>query len=135
MELGNFAAAYGVAVTLTAMILGAKSARDVNAKKQYEDAMRNLKESNDAYVELLQARDLQHQADTKQHESNVERIRSLEQTVKVLDDRVTQAPDITKLAVQLGRQHSEMMKATKASQNQMGKMAKELGNIAKAIVK
>lgn len=103
-----------IVTTLVAIIFGSLYGRT-------KGTIDSLEKSNDAYKELAEARD-------KQHIQNQKRIELLESKANILENQVTQAPAITDLANQIGKQHKEMI-------NSMSKMTQELGNIAKNIVK
>lgn len=79
----------------------------------------SLSDSNKAYEELVKARELQHQ-------ENQKRILVLEQKSEILENQVTQAPQINQLTLQLATQHKEIMQS-------FSTMTRELGNVAKAI--
>lgn len=81
----------------------------------------SLEKSNSAYKELADARDMQHAEDQK-------RILLLESKANILENQVTQAPNINKLIVTQGKQHAEMM-------SELSKIAQALGEVAKSIVK
>lgn len=110
--LTNFNLIFGIVATLAAVVLGFLSAKN-------KITIISLEESNKAYAAL-------HETDKLQLESYKQQLDLSIQKSEVLENQVTQAPSISKLALQLGTQHKEMMTA-------MNGMTQELGNVAKAV--
>lgn len=112
IDFTGFNHTYEIVFTGATIVLGLLAARN-------KVIISSLKESNSAYEELIKARDLQ-------HSENQKRIITLEQKSKVLEDQVTQAPQINELILQLATQHKEIMQSFTS-------MTKELSNVATAI--
>lgn len=119
--LGNFSNLASVATLLAAVVLGL-----LNAKTRITIA--SLKESNAAYTELATAKDLQYRNSIVALSGKDKEIALWTQKCETLENLTTQAPSINELAVQLAKQHKEMMRA-------MSNMTIELGNVAKAVLK
>lgn len=108
-------------VALIALVLGALNVRNKYASGQDSQTIKSLKESNATFATRRESDQLV--IDSLQREKSAQ-----EEKAKVLENQVTQAPDINKLILQLGKQHKEMMSA-------MSNMTEQLGNVAKAVVK
>ena len=120
-SINGLQGAIGAVGFLTAVVFGALYGRNKDELERKDRTIKSYSDANSGLEELLRTRNLQ-------HEENQKRIIALEQKANILENQVTQAPSITKLAVQMGNQHKEMM-------TQLGSLTKELGNIAKNIVK
>lgn len=110
-----------ISVIVGAKYLGGKAEKDKD-----KNTINTYKENAEAVSQLLETRNKEIGELKLLHEENLKRIQLAESKADVLEKQVTQAPSINKLAVQIGNQHTEMMK-------QMGAMTQELGNIAKAL--
>lgn len=133
--LQNLQGIIGAFGFLAAAVFGAMYGKKKAEKDQTDDTVTDYEKSAQAKDNLIATRekeisDKEHIISelTVKHDANLKRIQDLETTVKVLNEKFTQAPSITELGIQIGKQHSEMMK-------QMGAMTKELGNIAKSLPK
>lgn len=104
---------------LAALVFGSLYGKSRAEKDRTINTIATLEKENQALKDLIETRELQHQ-------ENQARIIALEQKGEVLQNLVTQAPSISKLAVQIGRQHNAMMK-------KFTEMTKELSNVAQAI--
>lgn len=103
---------------LVALVLGFLSARQ-------KVTIVTLNESNDAYKELLNTADLLHKKDIALLEAKDNENKALQQKCEVLENQVTQAPEIHKLAIQLATQHKQTL-------IEMSKMTKNLGELGQA---
>lgn len=119
--VGNFSSVLNIILLITAVSLGALNIRNKYEKGKDAETLKTLKESNDAFA-------TRREADKIVLDARDAEILVLHQKAEVLEKHVTQAPDITKLIVQLSKQHKEAM-------TEIGKVAVELGNVAKAISK
>lgn len=126
--LTSFSTLITVVIGLTTLVLGAISVRNRYASSQDAQTIKSLKNSNDAYKTQAETDKLA--LDGKQRENEL-----LTQKAEILEQHVTQAPQINDLAVQLATQHKELMEAFTVQSSNIGQMAKELGNVAKAVVK
>lgn len=112
---------FGVVAAMTAVVLGFFSAKQKVSVVSLEESERALKALNET---------LRLQVDSYTKENIL-----LRQKASVLENEITQAPQINELALQLGTQHKEMMQAMAVMSNGNSKMTKEIGNIAKALSK
>lgn len=106
---------------LVAVVFGALYGRNKAELDRKDRTIKSYADANAGLEEVIKTRDLQ-------HDENQKRILVLEQKANILENQVTQAPSINKLALQMGTQHKEMM-------TQLSKLTKELGGIAKAMVR
>lgn len=119
---------FSIIVLLVALVLGALNVRNKYASGQDNQTINSLKNSNSAFE--TENKVLKNTITSKNTETSL-----LAQKAEILEKHVTQAPQINELAVQLATQHKELMEAFSSQSENMGKMAKELGNVAKAIIK
>lgn len=123
----------------TAVVFGTLYGRKKAEKEQDNGTIDAYEKNNVAIKKLLETRELEMKEQRENyeqklseakilHEENQKRIETLEQKSNILENQVTQAPSITKLALQIGSQHNDMM-------TKMTNMTEELGNIAKAMQK
>lgn len=117
-----------IVIGLVTLVLGAINVRNKYASSQDAQTITSLQKSNAAYK--TQSETDQLSLDGKQRENEL-----LAQKAEILEKHVTQAPQINDLAVQLATQHKELMEAFTIQSSNIGQMAKELGNVAKAVVK
>lgn len=124
-SIGGLLGTLSVVVTIIfgALYFGKRAEKDKD-----NNTITTYKENDEAKTQLLATRDRQIAELKAAHEANLKRIELAESKAEVLEKQVTQAPSINKLALQIGKQHNDMMK-------QMGAMTQELGNIAKALPK
>jgi hypothetical protein len=113
---------------MVVLILGALNIRNKYSSAQDGQTIRSLKDSNSAF-------ETENKVLKTTIESNAKEAALLAQKAEILEQHVTQAPQINELAVQLATQHKELMEAFTTQSSNIGKMAKELGNVAKAVVK
>lgn len=121
----NFTTVFGIVATLAAIVLGFFGAKQKVSLLSAEQEARILTGLNS--TQNLQITSLSDQN------------KLLTQKAEILEQHVTQAPQINELAVQLATQHKDMMRAfskgfSEQSAN-MNSIATELGNIAKAVIK
>lgn len=118
--LTDFNVLFSIVATLSAVVLGFLSAKN-------KITIVALEESNKAYASL-------HETDKLTLDANKDQIKILNQKANILENHITQAPDINELAVQLATQHKEMMNINKETMKAIQGMTKELSNVAKAVV-
>lgn len=121
--IGGILGAIGLIV---AVIFGALYGGKRAEKDKDNNTISTYEKNEEAQAKLLATRERQIAELQAAHDANLKRIELAESKATVLEKQVTQAPSINKLIMQLGKQHKEMM-------TQMGKLAGELGNIAKAL--
>lgn len=124
-----------VVVLLVALVLGAMNVRNKYASGQDSQTIKSLKNSNDAFKVQAEADSLVITGKLKELSAKETENKLLSQQNEVYVNTITQAPQINELAVQLATQHKEMMEAFSHQSDNIGKMARELGNVAKAVVK
>lgn len=119
--VSNFNLVFGGVASLAAVVLGFLSAKQKVTLVAAEDSATTLRGLNGDQKLMI--------------ESQKEQISLLQQKSTILEKHVTQAPSINELAVQLATQHKEMMTAMAAMTESNNRTAKEMGNVAKAVLK
>lgn len=118
---GSFSSYLSVVATLTALVFaafGAKTKLNVAALEESNQILRDNSGDKDIKITALSTENT-----------------SLKQTNQALTDLKTQAQPIAKLITQNGKQHQDVMVALAAVIESNGKMATEIGNVAKALNK
>lgn len=133
--IGNFSVATSVTAILVVLVLGVLNVRNKYSSGKDAETIRSLKNSLEAYETQAKADGLRLKAKETELSGLYEQNKLLVQKAEILEKHVTQAPQINDLAVQLATQHKELMIAFGRQSDNIGKMAKELGNVAKAVVK
>lgn len=126
--VSNFSSTLNILLLITTLTMGALNIRNKYEKGNDADAIKNLKDSNEAFATRRQADQIV--LDAKDAE-----IKLLHQKAEILESHVTQAPDITKLIEQLSKQHKETTASNRSIIEGLGNVAKELGALAQTMNK
>ncbi len=117
-----------IIVALVALVFGALNLRNKYSSGQDATTIKSLKNSNGAYK-------TQSEVDQLNITNKQKEIDLLTQKAEILEQHVTQAPQINKLTVQLATQHKEMMSAMAEMSKNNVRLTVEIGNIAKAMTR
>lgn len=131
----SFSTALSISALLVALVLGVLNIRNKYASGQDAQTIRSLKNSNEAYKTQAETDQLRFVAKQKEVEGIYQQNKLLVQKAEILEQHVTQAPQINKLTIQLATQHKEMMKAMAEMSKNNAKLTIEIGNIAKAMTR
>lgn len=126
--LTDFNVVLSVLAVGVVVVLGALNVRNRYITSKDAETIRSLKDSNDAFETQHKADQITLEIKDKENKALTDQNTLLAQKADILEKHVTQAPQINDLAVQLATQHKELMTA-------FSKQTKELGNIAKAVLK
>lgn len=134
-SLGNFSVVTSVTAVLVVLVLGVLNVRNKYSSGKDAETIRSLKNSNEAYETQAKTDALRLKAKETEFTAIYEQNKLLVQKSEILEQHVTQAPQINQLALDLAKQHKQMMDSLAKMSDNIGKLAKEIGNIAKAITR